>query len=289
MGVILAGGTGSRLSPCTDVVNKHLLPVFDKPLIFYTLTNLILLGIDKILVISSNSAMPSIKSLLGDGAEFGVKIEYAIQDSPEGIGSAPMLYEAWSQGSPVCLLLGDNVFIGSGLMKTLRLARDRFLEEQGAYCFLQEVADPQRYGVAEIGPDGDLTNLVEKPEKPASNLAVSGIYFLDSTAPEKARKLLKSSRGEFEVTDLLDQYRVRGLLNFAIMPRGTVWLDAGTPDSLLEASQYVAIVEKRQRKLIGSPHEAAIHSGRLTASNLQEIIRSKPRSIYFDLLRDLLK
>jgi glucose-1-phosphate thymidylyltransferase len=269
-------------------VNKHLLPIFDKPLIFYPLTNLILLGVVKILIISNEASMSSMQSLLGDGSEFGVEIEYQVQVSPTGIGSAPTLYEAWAAESPICLILGDNLFIGSGLMKNLRVARDAFLDEGGAHCFLQEVADPQRYGVAGIGPDGDLISIEEKPQNPPSSLAISGLYFMDSTAPSKAKSISRSKRGEFEITDLLQQYRAIGSLRHSVMPRGTVWLDAGTPDSLLEASQYVAIVQKRQRQLIGSPHEAAMHADRLSATQLQKILNNKPSSIYFDLLRNML-
>ena len=264
------------------------MPIFDKPLIFYPLTNLILLGVVKILIISNEASMSSIKSLLGNGSEFGVEIDYQVQDSPTGIGSAPALYESWAAESPICLILGDNMFIGSGLMKALRLARDTFLHEGGAHCFLQEVADPQRYGVAGIGPAGDLISIEEKPQNPPSNLAISGLYFLDATAPSKARSLSRSKRGEFEITDLLQQYHASGALRHAVMPRGTVWLDAGTPDSLLEASQYVAIVQKRQRQLIGSPHEAAMHADRISDIELRKRLNDKPSSIYFDLLRNML-
>jgi glucose-1-phosphate thymidylyltransferase len=245
------------------------------------------LGIEEILIISTEKFIDDFAALLGDGTEFGVNFTYVVQDSPIGIGAAPDLYRQWAQGSPVCLILGDNIFIGSGLMNSLRATRDEFLASGGAYCFLQEVADPQRYGVGTLDSSGKILSLEEKPIDPTSNLAIVGLYFLDSQAPDKSRTLSKSGRGEFEILDLLKIYDSEERLGHMIMPRGTVWLDAGTPESLLEAGQYVAIVEKRQSKLVSSPHEAAVHSGRISLDFLRSTLSSKPNSGYYENLRSI--
>jgi glucose-1-phosphate thymidylyltransferase len=274
-GILLAGGTGSRLRPATSVTSKHLLAVYDKPLIYYSLTSLMLAGIREILVICSPADESAYVKLLGTGNQFGLKISYASQESAQGIAEALLIGEDFVAGSPVCLALGDNIFHGSGLSVLFRKLGSL---NSGASILLRRVPDPERFGVAEVNGEGRVINLSEKPISPKSNLAITGLYFFDESASSKARTLLPSSRGELEITDLNLEYLKIGALYSQELPRGTMWLDTGTADSLLDASLYVKSVQEHSGQLIGSPEEVAWRQGWINedeAARLASLIGSK--------------
>lgn len=260
-GILLAGGTGSRLRPATSVTSKHLLAVYDKPLIYYSLTNLMLAGIREILVICTPSDESSYVKLLGTGDQFGLEISYASQVSAQGIAEALLIGESFVDGGHVCLSLGDNIFHGSGLSVLFRKLGSM---NSGASILLRRVPDPERFGVAEVDDEGKVLRLTEKPTSPKSNLAVTGMYFFDESASSKARKLQPSVRGELEITDLNVKYLDDGELHSYELPRGTMWLDTGTADSLLDASLYVKSVQAHSGQLIGSPEEVAWRQGWIT-------------------------
>ncbi len=251
-------------------------------MIYYPLTNLILMGIREVLVITSDSNLEQFQSLLGDGREFGLSISYLTQEKPDGIGQAPRIYEEWAGDSPVCLVLGDNIIFGSGLMERLRSAMKVQVSNGGATVLLQEVSDPHRYGVAELNDKGQVVAMTEKPSMPKSNLAIAGLYLLDKNAPGLAGDLSKSERGEIEMISLLERYQAANALKSLAIPRGAVWLDAGTPDSLLEAANYVSIIESRHKAFVGSPHEAAMHMGLLSPDEVLSVVEKKPNSDYFN-------
>ena len=248
-GVILAGGSGTRLHPLTKVTSKQLLPVYDKPMIYYPLTTLILAGVDEVLVITRPEDAPSFQALLGDGSEFGISISYAQQEKPAGLAQAPLIAEEFLNGEGFCLILGDNFLYGSGLGRKLQ----NLASIKGAKVFAYKVNDPTGYGVVELDPTGGPISIEEKPKMPKSDFAIPGLYFFDKDIVEICRNLKPSSRGELEITDAIKEYMIRGKLAVEVLPMGTAWLDMGSFESLLEAGEFVHIVQSRQGILIGDP------------------------------------
>jgi len=251
-GVILAGGSGTRLHPLTKVTSKQLLPVYDKPMIYYPLTTLILAGVSEVLVITRPEDAPSFRSLLGDGSEFGISISYAEQEKPAGLAQAPLIAEGFLNGEGFCLILGDNFLYGSGLGRKLQ----NLDAVEGATVFAYKVSDPTQYGVIELAGKGMPISIEEKPKSPKSDLAIPGLYFFDKEMVEICRNLKPSTRGELEITDAIKEYMSRGKLSVEVLPIGTAWLDMGSFESLLEAGEFVHIVQSRQGILIGDPSTA---------------------------------
>ena len=263
-GVILAGGTGSRLWPSTIGLSKQLIPIFDKPLIYYPLSTLMLAGIREILVITTVEDQKSFKTLLGDGRSLGINLHYESQEKPEGLAQAFIIGEKFIGEDAVALILGDNIFHGSGLGSNL----SKSTNSVGALIFGYEVADPQRYGIAEIDAQGKVISIEEKPETPKSTLAIPGLYFFDNTVSAKAGKVQKSNRGELEITSVLDMYRMEDNLNLEVLPRGTAWLDCGTVASLNDASNYIRVIEERQGFKVGCIEEVAWRKGWISTDQL---------------------
>ena len=281
-GIILAGGAGTRLHPLTHVVSKQLLPVYDKPMIYYPLSVLMLAGIRDILIITTPEDTSSFRRLLGDGADWGLRIAYAIQRRPDGLAQALIIAEEFLEGAPSCLVLGDNVLYGHGLRDGLRRAASA---TSGATIFAYHVEDPQRYGVVSFDDDGRALAIEEKPSDPKSRWAVIGLYFYDGTAPARARSLKPSRRGELEITDLNNAYRMDGALSVSPLGRGYAWFDAGTHASLLEASEFIALVQRRQRQLIASPEEIAFRLGWISRGAFASLVERLGNSSYGAMLR----
>jgi glucose-1-phosphate thymidylyltransferase len=275
-GIVLAGGAGSRMHPLTHVVSKQLLPVYDKPMIYYPISTLLLAGIREILVISTPEDLPLFRRLLGDGSRLGVRFSYAEQPEPGGLAQAFLIGREFTGTSPVCLILGDNLFYGQGLTTSLRKAADL---QEGAMVFAYRVKDPERYGVVEFDRNHKVLGIEEKPLKPRTNYAVVGLYFYDNTVLDIAGNLKPSPRGELEITDVNCEYLRRGQLSVEVMGRGVAWLDTGTPESLLEAGNYIETIEKRQGLKVACLEEISLLQGFVTAADLART--SKGNSDYY--------
>jgi len=285
-GIILAGGSGTRLYPITQAISKQLLPVYDKPMIYYPLSALMLAGIRDVLVINTPHEQALFRNLLGDGSQWGMRIQYAVQPSPDGLAQAYLIGREFVAGQPSCLVLGDNIFYGHGLTDLLRRANDR---EQGATVFGYWVRDPERYGVAEFDGTGRVIGLEEKPSQPKSHYAVTGLYFYDGRASDFAARLTPSARGELEITDLNRCYLDEGTLQLEKLGRGFAWLDTGTHESLVEASSYVETIEKRQGLRVCCPEEIAFFNGWIDAAQLEALARPLAKNGYGQYLLGLLE
>ena len=276
-GIILAGGSGTRLYPITLGVSKQLLPIYDKPMIYYPLSVLMLAGLREIAVITTPEDQAQFQRMLGDGSQFGITLTWIVQPSPDGLAQAFILAEEFLDGSPAALVLGDNIFFGHGLPS---LMADADAQPGGATVFGYQVADPERYGVVDFDAEGRVRGIIEKPDVPPSNFAVTGLYFVDGSAPAKARAVTPSERGELEITTLLEMYLAEGALSVQRMGRGYAWLDTGTHASLLDAGNFVRTIEERQGQQIGSPEEVAYQQGWITRDDLEQQARRYEKNAY---------
>ena len=282
-GIILAGGSGTRLYPLTKVVSKQLMPVYDKPMIYYPLSTLMSTGINEILIISTPNDVSKFQELLGDGSDYGCRFEYAIQENPNGLAEAFLIGESFIGDDKVALILGDNIFYGSGLAKLLQTNNN----PDGGVIFAYHVQDPQRYGVVEFDCNNRAISIEEKPEKPKSNFAVPGIYFYDNNVVDIAKRIQPSHRGELEITDVNKAYLKQGKLNVQILDKGTAWLDTGTFNSLMQASQFVQVIEERQGLKIGCIEETAFNQGFINKTQLLELTKPLLKSGYGKYLQQL--
>jgi glucose-1-phosphate thymidylyltransferase len=285
-GIILAGGSGTRLRPITTSISKQIVPVYDKPMLYYPLSTLMLAGLTEILIITTARDMMPIQTLIGDGRQLGLDISYAVQDKPEGIAQALIIAEPFLDGSSCCLILGDNIFYGQGLRTTLNRCKNR---KNGASVLAYHIKNPERYGVVEFDENNNPSSLIEKPKKPKSNWAVTGIYFYDNRATEISKSLKPSKRGELEITDLNKYYLNEGKLHVERMSRGMAWLDTGTPDSLLEAAEFIQTIEKRQGLKIACIEEIAYYMGFIGEKRMGELAKAYKGSNYGDYLYTILK
>jgi glucose-1-phosphate thymidylyltransferase len=282
-GIILAGGSGTRLYPATNVVSKQLLPVYDKPMIYYSLSILMLAEIKDILIISTPHDIGRFEQLLGNASQWGINLQYKVQESPDGLAQAFLIGEEFLDGSPACLILGDNIFYGNGITKLLKQA----ITNKGASVFAYHVSDPARFGVVEFDDNKKAISLEEKPSIPKSNYAVTGLYFYDQNVVEYAKTIKPSHRGELEITDLNNIYLEKGLLNVEILERGFAWLDTGTHHSLLEAANFIQTVENIQGIKIACLEEIALHKGFISIDNVKEMLKTMGKSTYAEYLRKI--
>ena len=285
-GIVLAGGSGTRLFPLTIAMSKQLLPVYDKPMIYYPLTTLMLAGVRDILIISTPRDTPVFKQALGDGSQWGVNLSYAVQDEPRGIAEAFIIGADFIAGSPCALILGDNIFFGHSMGEYLRAAAER---RKGATVFAYRVSDPERYGVVEFDADHRAVRLEEKPKQPTSDWAVTGIYFYDGSVSKRACKLRPSPRGELEITDLNKLYLEEGNLHVEMMGRGFAWLDTGTHESLHEAATFIKVIEMRQGLKIACPEEIAYNLGYISAAKVEQQAKKLGKTEYANYLLDLIR
>jgi len=283
-GIILAGGSGTRLHPLTLSVSKQLMPIYDKPMIYYPLSTLMYAGINEVLIISTPKDLPLFKTLLGDGKKYGCSFEYAVQEHPNGLAEAFLIGEEFIGNDKVALILGDNIFYGTGLEKLLQANNN----PEGGIIYAYRVNDPERYGVVEYNQDGKAISIEEKPEHPKSNYAVPGIYFYDNTVVEIAKNIQPSHRGELEITDINKEYLKQGKLSVSILDRGTAWLDTGTFQSLMQASQFVEVIEQRQGLKVGAIEGVAFEMGYIDETQLKRLIEPLLKSGYGENLIQLL-
>jgi glucose-1-phosphate thymidylyltransferase len=285
-GIILAGGAGTRLHPVTQAIGKSLLPVYNKPMVYYPLCTLMLAGIRDILIISTSEDVPKFQTLFRDGSQFGIRLQYQVQPKPEGIAQAFILGEKFIGGSPCALVLGDNIFYGHDFAKDLRESATKTV---GARVFAYPVHDPERYGVVEFDENGRALSIEEKPKQPKSRYAITGLYFYDGQVVEIAKSLKPSARGELEITDVNQKYLKKGQLDVMVMGRGMAWLDTGTHESLMDAGLYIQAIEKRQGLMVACPEEIAYRYGYITAAQVEKIGSSMRNSSYGAYLLQLLR
>lgn len=283
-GIVLAGGAGTRLRPITRYTSKHLIPIYDKPMIYYPLSSLMLAGIKDILIITNPEHEGAYRELLRDGSQFGVNIEYKVQNSPDGLAQAFIIGSDFIKNDPVCLVLGDNIFYGANFGSMVKNAR---LNNLGATIFGYSVADPRRFGVAEINAQGDLETIVEKPERPKGNLAIPGLYFFDNSVVKRSTQITKSARGEFEITAVLQSYLMDKKIKLVQFGRGFAWFDAGTFDALNEVSSFVRTIENRQGLKIACLEEIALANGWISKAELQGICENETESSYWNYVASL--